>query len=217
MKTTEIYLVRHAHKAYKLKSCDVCDIVELNKKRPLSPTGQQQAKMLSELPCFADADVIFSSDYSRAIETAVYLAEKRNCAINIYPGFGERIRTNDMFLQMPKDYRNKQFIDEKYKIHGGESREDVFKRFHKGIDMILHQYAGKKIIIFSHKTSITMLLMHWCKWTIEDELCLSYNGNTIFSGKWDGSPEIFRLVFDDSLVRLVEKIDNHCKVSDISP
>lgn len=211
MKITEIYLVRHAHKAPKLTGCTMLDIVELNKKRPLSSIGQQQARILAELPCFADADVIFSSDYSRAIETAVYLAEKRNCAISIYPDFGERVRTNDISIQMPKNYRNKQFVDPLYKIYGGESREDVFNRFYKGIEMILHQYAGKKIIIFSHKTAITMLLMHWCKWEIEDELSLSYDGNTFFDGKWNGSPEIFRMVFDDSLIRLIEKVDNHCK------
>lgn len=210
MKHTEIYLVRHAHKSNNILYSFPLDMQYADEKRPLSVRGQMEAKQLSLLHCFDDTDMIYSSDYVRAMSTALYLAEKLDCKIHIYPGFGERIKRKDRSIYMPDDFRMQQMRDENYKIYGGESRKEVFARFYKGILMILEKNPNKKIVIFSHKTAITMLLMNWCSYVVENDVHLSYNGTPIFDGKWDGSPEIFRLIFDGIELISISKIDNHC-------
>lgn len=210
MKNTEIYLVRHAHKSNNILYSFPHDLQYEDERRPLSVRGQMEAKQLSLLNCFNDIDIIYSSNYVRAISTAVYLSEKSKCKIHVYSGFGERIRRKDFTIHVPDDFRMKQMEEENYKLYGGESRKEVFTRFYQGILMILKKYPHKKTVIFSHKTAITMLLMNWCDYLLKDDVCLNYKGEPIFRGKWDGTPEIFKLKFDDIKIISISKVDNHC-------
>lgn len=88
MKTT-IYLIRHSEQL-KLKgenfSKDSSQIK--NEKIPLSINGEALAQKLSNIEELKNINVLFSSNYVRAISTAKYIAEKNNIEINI----DERLR-----------------------------------------------------------------------------------------------------------------------------
>ncbi len=86
---TTIYLVRHSEQL-KIKgeifSKESSQIK--NEKIPLSINGEALALNLSNIEEFKNIDVLFSSNYVRAISTAKYIAEKNNIEINI----DERLR-----------------------------------------------------------------------------------------------------------------------------
>lgn len=208
MHNTDIFLIRHAKKSNSILFPDSCGLMEIDEKRPLSALGQYQAKKISLLPCLKNLDAVYSSHFVRSISTAIYTSELNCCPINISKAFGERIRQESNSAIIPESFRIKQFVDENYKLINGECRIEVFNRFQNGINEIITKYKGGKVAIFSHKTAITMYLMEWCECIIDDNIHLIYNKKTIMDGQWNGSPEIFHLVYDDFTIVNIEKIDN---------
>ena len=91
MKKTTIYLVRHSEQL-KLKGSNFSDDSEQikNEKIILSIDGERKANALSEHEELQNIDVLFSSNYVRAISTAKYIAMKNNIEINIDKRLGER-------------------------------------------------------------------------------------------------------------------------------
>lgn len=215
MDNTQIFLVRHAHKNSSVVWSGNADAKEIDEKRLLSSEGLRQAETLAHLPCFGDVDYIFCSQYARTICTAIPLSEYQNCDIYIRQEFGERVRGSIPENIPLVKFRMKQFLDEDFKLQGGESRKEVYSRFNSGIDKILINCLGKKVVIFSHKTSITMFLMGKCDFSISDDVVLKFNNQDVFNGKWDGSPEIFRLVYDHKRLLSIKKIENGCAIKNI--
>ena len=90
-KLTQVYLIRHAEQL-KIKN----KIVEnensqiSNEKIILSVAGEKEAEKISELEELKNIDILWSSNYARAIGTAKYIAEKNNIEINIDESFNER-------------------------------------------------------------------------------------------------------------------------------
>ena len=95
MKTT-IYLIRHSeqYRDYEYKD-EIYNEREKNKKIILSVEGEEKAKVFSQKKQLKNIDVLYSSDFVRAIATAKYIAKKNNITINIDERLGERaIRCN---------------------------------------------------------------------------------------------------------------------------
>lgn len=90
-KLTQVYLIRHAeqlkikNKIVKNENSQIS-----NEKIILSVAGEKEAEKISELEELKNIDVLWSSDYARAIGTAKYIAEKNNIEINIDESFNER-------------------------------------------------------------------------------------------------------------------------------
>lgn len=61
-----------------------------NEKIILSIEGERKAKELNEREELKNIDVLYSSNYVRAIATAKYIANKNNLNINIDERLGER-------------------------------------------------------------------------------------------------------------------------------
>lgn len=90
-KLTQVYLIRHAeqlkikNKIVKNESNQIS-----NEKIILSVAGEKEAEKISELEELKNIDILWSSNYVRAISTAKYIAEKNNIEINIDESFNER-------------------------------------------------------------------------------------------------------------------------------
>mgnify|MGYP002294961992 FL=1 len=90
-KLTQVYLIRHAeqlkikNKIVKNENSQIS-----NEKIILSVAGEKEAEKISELEELKNIDVLWSSNYARAIGTAKYIAEKNNIEINIDESFNER-------------------------------------------------------------------------------------------------------------------------------
>ena len=88
---THIYLIRHSEQL-KIKNKIVQNEYSQisNEKIILSVKGEKKAQKISKLKQLNNVDVLWSSNYVRAISTAKYIASENNIEINIDENFNER-------------------------------------------------------------------------------------------------------------------------------
>lgn len=203
-KITQLYLIRHSKQLQIENKLDENDQIN-NEKTILSIEGEEKAKQMSEIPELQNIDVLWSSNYVRAISTAKYIAQNNNITINIDVNLGERKLGNlEKLKQLGKDKTNsfttEQMLDEKLKNEDGENREEVTKRMEKSIKNILENNIGKKIAIVSHGASIKFLLMKWCNLNENNKLEFKLQSIII------DSPSIIKLKFKDSQMIELQQI-----------
>ena len=113
---TIIYFMRHSE-TLKYNNVRNNDSLQLqNEKWVLTKNGEEIAKEKSKIDELQDLDVVFSSNYARAIGTAKYFTEN----INIDERFGERKFGISSWDELPNDFGERQFNDLNYKIENGE-------------------------------------------------------------------------------------------------
>lgn len=194
---TQVYLVRHAeqlkikNKIVKNESNQIS-----NEKIILSVAGEKEAEKISELEELKNIDILWSSNYVRAISTAKYIAEKNNIEINIDESFNEEnygdLKSLEELGKIKKEsFTIEQLLDETLKNKDGESREEVANRMKMALEHILKENSGKNIAVVSHGAAIKFLLMNWCN--------LNKNNQIEFKDKIItlNSPGVIKLVFDD--------------------
>lgn len=192
-----IYLIRHSKTLKVNNDLDTDDLQLQNEKYSLSLEGEQIAQERLNNKIFKDIDILYSSNYVRAIQTAKYLANENNLEINIVSDLGERKFGISSWSELPSEFERKQFLDENYKIGNGESRKEVSNRMFSVLIKILNKNKNKNIAIISHGTAITYLLKRWCNIElVNDKLRYSYKGNLLHDGYLDFC-ETFRLEFND--------------------
>ena len=86
---THIYLIRHSEQL-RIQSDIFEDSQKYNESIPLSTEGEKKAKEISKLEELKNIDVLWCSNYVRAILTAKYIAEENNIEIKINENLGER-------------------------------------------------------------------------------------------------------------------------------
>lgn len=197
MKKTIVYLIRHSEQ---LKLDGIKNITEeeqmSNEKIILSVEGEIKASNLSKIDELQNIDVIWSSNYVRAISTAKYIAHKNNLSINLDSNFNERKLGNlETLEKIDKNkkysFTESQLLDSNFKNLEGENRNEVTIRMTASLNKLLEDYSGKKIVVVSHGAAIKFLLMNWC--TLNEEHKLLYNNNLIDLK----SPSIVKLEFDE--------------------
>ena len=193
---TYIYLIRHSEQL-KIQNNEE-DSQIANEKIILSVEGENRARKLAEIEELQGIDVLWSSNYTRAIATAKYIADKNNIEINISKSFGER-KLGDLeeLKRLGETKKNtytvEQMLDGNLKTKNGESRKEVTKRMKEKLNEILEANIGKKIAIVSHGAAIKFLLMNWCKLNLNNELM--YNDQKL---ELD-SPGVIKLTYGEEL------------------
>lgn len=99
-----------------------------NEKSSLSIEGEQIAKDKLNNKEFANIDILFSSSYVRAIQTAKYIAEKNNLEINVISDFGEKQFLDGNYNVIENDYLN-QYIKDYIPNFNKENLENYLKKF----------------------------------------------------------------------------------------
>lgn len=197
---TTIYLIRHSLVFTDMENYNNNECFQMqNEKQPLSVEGENRARILSEYEEIQDIDYIVSSNYTRAISTAKYIANKNNLKIQIDENFNERLFGIDSWKDINKEFFERQINEPTYKIKLGECQEEVRERMYKGLLDVLHNYKDKKVVILSHNTAITFLLMKWCEINLTEvdrHRILKYRDKVIFDRPFD-APEVFKIKFDD--------------------
>ena len=158
MKDTIIYLIRHAETVDEngIRNTNE-DSQMINEKEILSVHGEEQSRRLSENIELNNIDVIWSSIYTRAKETAKYIANINNLPINLDSNLNERKLGNLKELgefmkdKSTRDPQQEQLLDREFKTSDGESAEDTNQRMTKVFDKILKEYEEKKIAVVSHR------------------------------------------------------------------
>lgn len=196
-KITQVFLIRHSEQL-KIKNRKVKNESSqiLNEKIILSVEGERKAEEISKLRELSNIDVLYSSNYVRAISTAKYIASQNNIEINIDENLNERKLGDLEALEklgqnMHHTFTVEQLLDETLKNKDGESRTEVVKRMEELLNNILTENLGKNIAIVSHGASIKFLLMNWCN--LNNNYELEYNSSIINVN----SPSVIKLVFDN--------------------
>jgi len=204
---TTVYISRHSIPFKEHRGIEYIneDNLTWNKMAPLSVTGEKKAEKLSELEYLKNIDIVWSSEYVRAMSTAKYVANKNNIKVNIDKRLGERIHGDLTKTIDFVGYEYKQLTDINYKLNNGENQEEVRNRMLESLYEIINDNKDKNIFICSHSTAITFLLMNWCKLDLEKKELL-FKNRTIFDMNWD-TPELFKLVFDNNDLISIENIE----------
>lgn len=193
---TIVYLIRHSEpfKMHRgIVNTNESLLIE-NEKTPLSINGEKLAEMISSLDEFKNLDLVYSSNYVRAMSTAKYFASSNNLKVNIDERFNERIHGVNSWDELPENFELNQLKDENYKIGFGESCKEVQSRMLEGFKDILNSNKGKTIAIITHATATTFLLKNWCELYNEKEL--KFNSNVIFDMNFNYC-ETFKLEFNE--------------------
>lgn len=206
MKDTIIYLIRHAKTINEngVRNTDE-DLQSINEKEILSVEGEEDARKLSEKLELRNLDIIWSSYYTRAKETAKYIAYKNNLQYNLDRRLSERKLGNREDLakfmnnKETRDPSREQLAFPEFKTRNGESAKDTNKRMNEFIEEILENYKGKRIAVVSHGGTIKFYLLNYCK--VNERLNLEYKGKELNIT----SPYLLKLVFrENNLVDLEE-------------
>ena len=207
MENTIIYLIRHADtvKENGIRNTNE-DNQAINEKEILSVDGEEQSRKLSEYKELKSIDVIWSSSYTRAKQTAKYIAYNNNLSINIDSKLNERKLGNlnelSIFMKDKKtrDPSQEQLLDRKFKTSDGESCDDTNIRMTEFLNRILKEYKEKRIAVISHGGSIKFLLLNWCK--VNQDVKLVYENKVLDIS----SPCLLKLTFKGSQLLNLEQL-----------
>lgn len=156
-----IFLIRHGETEWNRQGR-----LQGNSDIHLSPEGIHQATLLAEHAPFQHVDAIYSSDLSRAFETAKVLAVKFNVMpvktkpelreMNYGEWEGRKIR--ELVMESPKDF-GKFFTDpERCHPPQGETFLECQARVMIGIRDIIAESENKNVIVVSHGAAIRLII-----------------------------------------------------------
>ncbi len=201
---TTIYLMRHSEGFKKLQGEMLTnDSVQLiNEKNPLSVEGEKIAESFANKEEFKNLDIVYSSNYVRAMSTAKYFAFNNNIKVNIDERLKERVQGINSWNELPSDFEERQLQDENYKIGFGENQKEVRSRMIEAFLDILYKNKDKRVVIVSHATAITFLLKKWC---MINNHSLIFNNKEFFDGNWDYCT-CFKMIFNDNQLIDIVKV-----------
>lgn len=198
---TTVYLIRHSTKfepsiinIYRTK-----DNKQMKKeKKMLSVEGEIRANILSQQREFENIDTVYCSDYARTMQTAKYFVERNNLKLNIDERFNER-KQGIVDKEKNPNMFTKQYWDKYAKNEDGECQEEVNKRMTEAFWEVVNKNRNKKVVIVSHGTAISFLLMNWCKLLdVQENLLrkLEFNDRVIINRIYK-APEVFKVLVDE--------------------
>ncbi len=186
-----IYMMRHSE-PLKCNNIENNDSLQLqNEKWTLTKNGENIAKEKSKIEELQNFDIVFSSNYVRAIATAKYFTPDK---VNVIESFGERKFGIEKWEDKPENFEKRQFEDFNYKLKDGESLNEVMDRELKSLYNILNDFPDKKILIVGHATALATLFSKWCNVSFSG---YRFNGVQFFDGNFDYC-ETFKLTFSDN-------------------
>ena len=207
MEDTIIYLIRHAETVDEkgIRNTDET-MQEINEKEILSIEGEEDSKKLSDNNELKNINTIWCSSYTRAKQTAKYIASKNNLQYNLDKRLCERKLGNIEDLaefmndKETRDPSREQLAFPEFKTRDGESANDTNKRMNEFISEILEKYQGKRIAVVSHGGSIKFYLLSYCK--VNERLNLEYKGKELTIT----SPCLLKLTFRKNELINLEQI-----------
>ncbi|HUN67566.1 MAG TPA: histidine phosphatase family protein [Burkholderiales bacterium] len=150
--TTRLCVVRHGETAWNAEHR-----VQGQLDVPLNAIGQAQALAASKVLAQEKFDAIYSSDLSRARQTAQPTASaismemrlERNLRERHY-GIFERLTYAEVKTRYPEDYARFEARDPDYAFRTGESLRDFSARSIAAISRIAEQNRDQSILVFTH-------------------------------------------------------------------
>lgn len=205
--STIIYLVRHADTIDEKGIRNTKETSQMiNEKEILSIKGEEDSKRLSQSEELRNIDIIWCSSYTRAKQTAKYIANENNLQLNLDYRLSERKLGNldeiatFMSDKKTRDPSQEQLLYPKFKTSDGESAEETNKRMTEFLNEILEKYKEKRVAIVSHGGSIKFLLLNWCE--VNENVKLEYKNQELNIT----SPCLLKLTFNNKELVNLEQI-----------
>jgi probable phosphoglycerate mutase len=150
--TTRLCIVRHGETAWNAEHR-----VQGQLDVPLNATGQAQALAAAKILSQEKFDAIYSSDLSRALQTAQPTANLLSLEILLkkdlrerHYGIFERLTYAEVKTRYPEDYARFEARDPEYAFRTGESLRDFSARSISVISRIADQNRDRNILVFTH-------------------------------------------------------------------
>ena len=157
--TTKLCIVRHGETAWNAEHR-----VQGQLDVPLNAIGQAQALAASKVLSKEKFDAIYSSDLSRAWQTAQQTAKVLSMDIiqdkdlrERHYGIFEKLTYAEVKVRYPEDYARFEARDPEYAFRTGESLRDFYERSIAVISRITSEHENKNILVFTHGGVLDML------------------------------------------------------------
>jgi Fructose-2,6-bisphosphatase len=190
---TYIYFVRHGIAPFSLELESSASGASLNEQ------GKSDAKKVAELLKHEEIDLIVSSSLNRAKETVMPLAELLQKEIIPYDELIERSIASLNYPVSEEELVNgieQSFSDIDFCMPEGETTRQAQERAMPIILKLLSDYEGKKIVIGTHGNIMTIILKFF-----DDSFGFDFWTQT-------SKPDIYKLEFDDSTLKNVQRLWN---------
>jgi broad specificity phosphatase PhoE len=162
MDTTRVLLIRHGQ-----SEGNAAGRFGGHTATPLSPRGRKQAEATAQALHAENITAIYSSDLSRAVETAMPLARLTGLDVEQTDAFRERgvgvmegLTFEEAAALHPEQYAALIRRDFDHVILGGESYRQMLERASSQLDRAIAGHAGGRICVFSHTGTICILALH---------------------------------------------------------
>jgi alpha-ribazole phosphatase len=161
---TELILIRHGETDWNLEGryTGHSDI-------PLNECGIQQAKQIAASLRRVHLDAIYSSDLTRAQQTAQILSMETGAPLDIDPrlreinqGEWEGMLFQDIRARYSQAVHERRIRPLDVAAPGGETVRQVRKRVLQAMDMILHEHPQGRIALVSHGLVLALIKVHYC-------------------------------------------------------
>jgi len=157
--TTRLCIVRHGETAWNAEHR-----VQGQLDVPLNAIGQAQALAVSKLLAREKFDAIYSSDLTRARQTAQPAASSLSREILLdkdlrerHYGIFERLTYAEVKVRFPEDYARFAAHDPEYAFRTGESLQDFYARSIAVLSRIAAHNEGQSVLVFTHGGVLDML------------------------------------------------------------
>lgn len=157
----KLYLVRHGESEWnKFKK------IQGQKDVRLTDKGRKQADKIANRLLHEDIDLIYSSDLSRAYETATIIGNKLNKDVfslkdfrEIKFGPWEGINIDEIDKNSKEEHLIWLKEPHKFKMEGAETLIELQNRAMRSINDILKSNPGKNILIVSHSATLKTIIL----------------------------------------------------------
>ena len=160
--TTRLCIVRHGETAWNAEHR-----VQGQLDVPLSAVGQAQALAAARVLASERFDVIYSSDLSRARQTAAPTASALGMEVLLerdlrerHYGIFERLTYAEVREKFPEDYARFAARDPEFAFRSGERLRDFFERSIAILSRIAERHPRANILVFTHGGVLDMFYRH---------------------------------------------------------
>ncbi len=163
----------------------------------LNSKGEMKAVALTKYKVLDDIEVVYSSEYFCAMNTAKYIAESKALDIVIDARLNERV-VGELGCNEYRFLKGMQEHDFDYKLQNGESINDVRARMTEFLYDVLIS-PEKNVLIVTHNIALLSLMLKFCNqgFNLYDRLILDYNEEVIFDGVFH-EMDLIEVVYDDN-------------------
>jgi 2,3-bisphosphoglycerate-dependent phosphoglycerate mutase len=188
MKTTTIYMVRHAESPF---------VFGHERSRGLSEEGMNDAKRIANLFVNLNIHAVISSPYTRAIQTVQFLADSKGLQIMEHEelrerpikGIGYKITEEELIKAIEQS-----FIEKDFCLAGGESTKTAQESAIPLIKRLIDEFEGKEVVIGTHGNIMTIIMNYY-----NDEYGFDFWQST-------SKPDVYKLTFKRRELENVERI-----------